>query len=398
MITLAKRINNIKESETLKINSKVIELKKKGRDICSFTVGEPDFRTPEYIVEACKRALDEGFTKYTATAGIPELRSAIADYTKRKKNVEYELKNVLVSSGAKPAIFNVLFTLIQEGDEVLIIKPYWVSYPPIVNLVKGKPVYVESRAENGFEIDFDDLVSKINKNTKAIIINSPSNPTGELITYNELCRIADIALRNDLYVISDETYCELIYDGLEHISIASLSEEIKEKSIIIDSFSKTFSMTGWRIGYAIAEAEIINAGNKVQGQILSNPTSFAQKAALSAITGDFDFLDEWKTQYIKRRNYIYDSLSSDKNVKLKRPKAAFYVFPDFSYYFDRLGIKPANERSEIFASVLLDSSGVAAIPGAAFGMDNHIRFSYATDMNTIEKGMERVRSFLNEIK
>ncbi len=397
MTALAARVYNIKESETLKINSKVIELKKAGRDICSFTVGEPDFRTPDHIIDACKKALDDGFTKYTATAGIPELRTAVSEYTRRKKHVECGMKNVLISSGAKPAIFNVLFTLIQEGDEVLIIKPYWVSYPPIVSLVKGKPVYVESRTENGFEIDFDDLLSKINKNTRAIIINSPSNPTGEIITERELHRIAEIALRYNLYIVSDETYCELIYDGHEHTSIASLSEDVKKRTIIIDSFSKTFSMTGWRIGYAVAQEEIISAGNKIQGQILSNPTSFAQKAALTAITGSFDFLEGWKAEYVERRDYIYDSLSLDRNIILKKPKAAFYVFPDVSIYYDRLGLEGEDNRSEQFASLLLEESGVACIPGAAFGMDDHIRFSYATDMNTIKKGMERVRKFLNDI-
>lgn len=397
MIRLARRISKIKESETLKINSKVIEMKKAGIDVCSFTVGEPDFKTPQHIIEACKKALDDGFTKYTATAGIPELRSAIADYTKRKKNVHYEMKNVLVSSGAKPAIFNVLFTLIQDGDEVLIIKPYWVSYPPIVSLVKGTPVYVECRANNGFEICFEDLERKINPNTKAIIINSPSNPTGEIIPDKDLERIAEIALKHNLYIISDETYCELIYDGMEHRSIASLSDEVKKNTIIIDSFSKTFSMTGWRIGYAIAEEEIIKAGNKIQGQILSNPTSFAQKAALEAITGSFDFLDDWKKQYVTRRDYICESLSSISNIRLKKPKAAFYVFPDVSYYYDKLELNEENACSEIFASLLLDEAGVAGIPGAAFGADKNLRLSYATDMETIKKGMERIKSFFNEI-
>lgn len=394
---LADRVKNIKESETLKINAKVIEMKKEGIDVCSFTVGQPDFQTPEHVVNACKDALDEGFTKYTATAGIPELRDAVAQYTRRKKNLDYRMNNVLICSGAKPAIFNTLFSLIQSGDEVLIIKPYWVSYPPIVSLVKGKPVFVECHSDRGFEIDYDDLISKINKNTKAVIINSPSNPSGEIISRKELERLAEIALKHDLYIVSDECYCELIYDGLEHTSIASLSKEVKKKTIVIDSFSKTFSMTGWRIGYAIADENIIKAGNKIQGQIFGNPTSFAQKAALKGITSPFDFLQGWKAEYIKRRDYIYESLAQIKNLKLQKPKGAFYVFPDVSYYYDKLGLGENDSPSEKFASLLLDKALIAGIPGGAFGLENHLRLSYATDMDTIKKGMERMRSFLNGI-
>lgn len=396
MIKLNDRVKNIKESETLKINAKVIELKKEGIDVCSFTVGQPDFQTPLPVVNACKEALDQGFTKYTATAGIVELREAIAQYTNRKKNVQYGMKNVLVSCGAKPAIFNVLFSLIQEGDEVLIIKPYWVSYPPIVSLAGAKPVFVECDPENNFEIDLDDMVSKINKKTKAIIINSPSNPSGELITGKCLEKIAELALKHKLYILSDECYCELIYDGHEHVSIASLSEEVKKQTIIIDSFSKTFSMTGWRIGYAVAQEGIISAANKIQGQTLSNATSFAQKGALAGITGSFDFLCDWKAEYVKRRDFLYDQLMTIKNIRLKKPRAAFYAFPDLSYYYGLLNIEGENS-SEEFAALLLDKALIACIPGIAFGMDNNIRISYATDMATIKKGMERLRFFLDEI-
>ncbi len=399
MSLLSKRAREISASVTLAITSKANELKKQGLPVISFGAGEPDFDTPEYIKNAAKKALDEGFTKYTANAGILELRKAICEKLEKENNLCYKPSQIVVSNGAKHSLFNAIFALCDDGDEVIIFSPYWVTYIDQVKLAGGKPVVVETKFEDSFRINFDELNSKITKKTKLIIVNSPSNPTGAVYPKEDLEKLAEIAIKNNLYVISDEIYEKIIYDGVKHVSIASFNSEIKKRTIVINGFSKAFSMTGWRIGYLAADEEIAKVIDDIQSHLTSNANSIAQKASYAALSQEiaFDFASIM-SKFCERRDYIVHALNSIEGVKCLAPEGAFYVFPNIKYYLGRSYNGKKIENTVDFCSILLDEAKIAIVPGDAFGDKNCVRFSYALGLNNIKEGVERFKNFLKDLK
>ncbi len=395
---LSERAMQIKPSPTLQIDAMAKAMKKEGRDIISFGVGEPDFDTPENIKEAAIKAIRDGFTKYTPVGGIDELKEAIIEKFKRDNGITYKKSEILVSCGAKHSLYNIAQSLINDGDEVIIPVPYWVSYPDQVLLNGGIPVFLKTREEDSFMMMPDDLRRAITPRTKAIIINSPSNPTGQIYREDILREIADIVVEKNIYVISDEIYEKLLYDGLRHISIASLSEEIKKRTIVVNGLSKSHAMTGWRIGYAAGSEDIIKAMTDIQSQSTSNPTSISQKAALEALRGPQDFTEMMVKEFDKRRRFIVDELNSIEGITCSMPLGAFYVFPRVSSLYGRGDGSRKIMNSQDLSMYLLEEAGVAVVPGIAFGDDNYIRLSYATSMENIKKGMERVKEAISRLR
>ncbi len=395
---LASRLSKIKPSATLAVDAKAKAMRAEGIDVVNFGVGEPDFDTPEHIKEAAIKAIQDGFTKYTPVDGIPELKEAIIDRIKQDLGVEYSLSNVLVSCGGKHSLYNIFMALVGKGDEVIIPAPYWVSYPPMVLLAEGEPVIVETREENGFKILPDELASSITPRTKAIILNSPSNPTGSLYTKEELIAIGKILLEKDIYLISDDIYYRILFDNYEFHSIVSLIPELKDKVIMVNGVSKTYSMTGWRIGYMLGPDEVITAARKIQSQSTSNPTSIAQKAAVSALNGPQDCIDEMVQEFAKRRKRILELLDELPGVTCYPPEGAFYVFPNFSAYFGKTWNGKKIEGSVSLSEFFLEEAHVALVPGEAFGADEFIRFSYATSMDRIEEGLRRIKDVLDKLE
>jgi aspartate aminotransferase len=397
-MTISRRVQQIKPSPTLTITAKAKALKAEGIDVIGFGAGEPDFETPNHIKKAAIKALEDGFTKYTPTSGIDELKDAIIRKFKRDNGLEYDRTQILVSCGGKHCVYNLAQVLFDTGDEVIIPSPYWVSYPPIVTLADAVPVILETTGRSGFKIDPDKLRRVITKRTKALILNSPCNPTGTTYTKGELKAIADIIVEQGIYVISDEIYEKIVYDGFEYVSIASLGEEIKERTIIVHGVSKTYSMTGWRIGFTAGPSSIIEAMNKIQGQSTSNPTSISQKASQEALEGPQDLVDVMVQEFQKRRNYIIARLNSLGGVTCLKPTGAFYAFPNFSSYLGKSFRGKPIEDSMDLADYLLDVARVAVVPGAAFGAEGFVRLSFATSMENIEAGMDRIEETLGELK
>ena len=387
-IRLAKRIQKINPSLTLAITAKAKKLKSEGYDIVNFAAGEPDFDTPEFIKEAAITAIKTGFTKYTPTTGIPELKKIIADKLKKDNSLVYDSSQIVVSCGAKHSIFNALFVLLNKGDEVIIPSPYWVSYPEMVNLCEGKPSFIETLPENDFKITVKDLEKYINPKTKVIILNSPSNPTGCVYTEEELRQIAQICVAKKIFVISDEVYEKIIYDNQKHISIASFDKDIYNLSITVNGLSKSCSMTGWRIGYLAGPADIVDAVSKLQDHSTSNPTSISQKAALAALNASDDFSKLMTAEFQKRRDYAIERLNKIKRVGFVKPKGAFYIF---------CNISKLKLDSLTFANRLLNEAYVALIPGIGFGRDDYVRISFATGLTDLEKGMDRIEEWLNRL-
>ncbi len=386
---LSKRAQTVQPSLTLSITAKAKEMKKKGLDVVSFGAGEPDFDTMYNIKEAAKKAIDEGFTKYTPTSGIIELKEAVVAKFRRDNWIDFKTNEVLVSTGAKQALFNVIMSLVDPGDEVIVPVPYWVSYEEMVKLAEGKCVFVNSK---NFKLDPDDLEAAITPKTKMLLLNSPSNPTGAVYEESELKKIAAICVKHGIWVVSDEIYEKLIYDK-KHVSIASLNDRIKKLTIVINGVSKTYAMTGWRIGFAAGDAEVIAAATRIQDHTTSNPSSIAQKAALAALTGPQDHIPKMVFEYKRRRDFMADRLNSVEGVVAPLPSGAFYVFANVSALYNG-EIKGSMD----FCHKLLDEAFVAAIPGVAFGDDNCVRFSYATGMANIERGLERFAKFCGKIK
>jgi len=383
---LSKRAQLINPSLTLSITARAKEMKKQGLDVISFGAGEPDFDTMINIKEAAKKAIDIGFTKYTATSGILELKEAIAAKFRRDNWLDYETGDIIVSTGAKQSLFNMIMTLIDPGDEILIPVPYWVSYEEMVKIAEGKCVFV--KPEKNLKIDPIKLEKYITSKTKMLLINSPSNPSGVIYTEKELKQIAAICVKHNIYVLSDEVYEKLIYDGKKHVSIASINDKIKELTIVVNGVSKSYAMTGWRIGYAAGAEEIIKAATRLQDHTTSNPCSIAQKAALEALNGPQDHIKKMTKEYTRRRNYMVEKLNSIRGVSAPKPDGAFYVFANISELFNNQ-IKGSMD----FCKKLLDESHVAAIPGIAFGDDQSIRFSYATGLENIKRGLDRFQKF-----
>jgi len=393
-MSLSRRVESIRPSPTLSLVARTREMKRKGMDVISFSAGEPDFDTPEGIKDAAIQAIKEGFTKYTATSGIEELRKAVVDLFKRKKGLSYKPDEILISCGAKHSLFNVAMALFNEGDEVIIPAPYWVTYPDQVVMAGAKPVIVPTPMEDNFILSPDLLEQYISEKTKAIILNSPNNPSGMVYKRENLEKIADIAVKYNLYVISDEIYGDITYDGIKQISIASLNRDIFNLTITVDGVSKSYAMTGWRIGFAAGPPHIIQAMGKIQSQSTSNPTSISQKAALEAISGNHEeFIGNLIKVYDKRRRYMVDRLNSMEGVRCLLPEGAFYVFPDISEL-----LKRANMDSSIkFCEYLLEKALVAAVPGEAFGMAGHIRLSYAISDEDIHKGLDRMEKVIKDL-
>jgi len=388
---LAGRVGKIQPSPTLAITSKAKAMKAQGIDVVGFGAGEPDFDTPDHIKAAAKKALDAGYTKYTPVPGTPELKDAILAKLSRDNGLTYGRENIIVSVGAKHSIYNVAQALLEEGDEVLIPAPYWVSYPDIALLAGATPVILPARQENGFKITPAQLDEAVSKKTRLLVMNSPSNPTGAAYTKEELQALAEVVVRRDLLVLSDEIYEKLVYDGFAFTSIASFGEEVRKRTILVNGLSKAFSMTGWRIGYVAADKELVAAMGNIQSQSTSNPVSFCDKAAIEALNGPQEFMKVWLAEFDRRRRYIVDRLNGMPGVTCLLPQGAFYVFPNFSgVYGKRTPNGKTISGSADLAAYLLDDHKVASVPGIAFGDDACQRLSYATSMKNIEKGMDRI--------
>lgn len=387
-IRLAERLKLVKPSSTLAITSKAKKLKADGFDIVNLAAGEPDFDTPDFVKEAAIDAIKQGFTKYTPTTGTPELKKLISEKLKKDNALEYEPNQIVVSCGAKHSIFNALFVLLDPGEEVLIPLPYWVSYPEMVNLCMGKPRFIKTSSENNFKVTPRQLEEQINSNTKVFILNSPSNPTGCVYSEKELADIARICVKNKVFVISDEIYEKLIYDGTKHLSIASLNKEIYDLTITINGLSKSYSMTGWRIGYLAAALDIAEAVSRLQDHSTSNPNSIAQKGAVAALRYQNGFFEKVTSEFASRRDFCIERLRAMPCITPVIPSGAFYIFCDIS----KTGIKAAD-----FANSLLEEKYVSLIPGEGFGMNNYIRISFATSLEQLKKGMDRIEEFLKEM-
>ena len=397
MSVLSDRAKSLRPSPTLAINAKAKSMQAQGIHVISFGAGEPDFDTPENIKKAAKKAIDDGFTKYTPVGGIDELKDAIINKFKRDSQLTYKRSEVIVSCGGKHSFYNLAQAIFGHGDEVIIPAPFWVSYPPMVSLAEGSPVIVATTEKNEFKITPEDLKKAITPKTKALIINSPSNPTGSAYTKKELERIAEIAISKDFFVISDEIYEKIVYDGFPFISIASLSEEMKKKTIIVHGVAKTYAMTGWRIGYTAGSEEIISAMNNIQSQSTSNPTSIAQKASVEALAGSQDEVGKMVSAFAQRRNYIVDRLNKIPGVSCYKPAGAFYVFPNFSSYYGKFYQGKKIENSTHLADFFLDVARVAVVPGVEFGADPFERLSYATSMEDIQEGVNRIEEALKKL-
>ena len=393
-LQISNRCRGIAPSPTLMIDSKAKAMKKSGIDVIGFGAGEPDFDTPEYIREAAKRALDQGMTRYTPSSGMIELRKAICGKLLRDNGLEYEPDQIVVSNGAKHSLFNVFQAIIDPGDEVMIPSPFWVSYPELVQIAGGTPVMVPGREENDFLVSASDMSRYLTPRTKAIVINSPNNPNGCVWSREMLTEIADFAVRNGLYVVSDEIYEKLVYDGVEHVSIASLGEEIKAQTFVINGFSKAYAMTGWRLGYCAGPANVMNAVSALQSHATSNPNSIAQCAGVAALSGGEDIIAAMVHEFDVRRRYIVERINAIPGLSCRMPKGAFYVMMNISGLLGAaLGDKVIRSSTD-FAELLLENARVAVVPGVGFGSDAHVRLSYATSLESIDKGLRRIEQFV----
>lgn len=384
-MNVSPRLSQISPSLTLEVTSKANALKKKGIDLVSYAAGEPDFNTPDHIVQAAHEAIDMGKTRYAPARGMPELIEAVKDKFKRGNGLDYPASSIIISCGAKHSLYNVFQAICREGDEVIIPSPYWVTYPEQVRLAGAEPLFLESLEAEGFPIDRERLVSLITPQTKAMIICSPSNPTGSGYAKEDLEFIADLAEKNDFYLVSDEIYESLVYDGFKAISIASLSQEIKERTIVVNGVSKSYAMTGWRIGYLAAPENVAKAIGSFQSHSTSAPATPSQYAALAALTGDQKCVEEMRQAFEERRNLIVGRLNGMDGISCTMPKGAFYAFPNIS----------ALGKSSLELAVdLLEQARIAVVPGIAFGADDNIRMSFANSLDNLNKGMDRLEEYI----
>ena len=372
-------------------------MKADGIDVVSFGAGEPDFDTPQHIKDAAIKSLEAGFTKYTPASGTVDLKQAIADKLKRDNGLVYDKSQIIVSLGAKHSIYNAVLATVDPGDEVIIPAPYWVSYPEIAKMAGAKCVYVDAPESNGFTVSLDALRAAVTPKTKMLILNSPSNPTGGIYSREQLEQIAALAVEKGFYVLSDEIYEKVIYDGHKHVSIASLGDDIKKLTITINGLSKAYSMTGWRLGYAAAEKEIVTAMANIQGHSTSNPVSFTQPAAVAALNGPQDVVDKMVVEFDKRRKYIVARLNDMDGITCATPGGAFYVFPNISGLFGKNYNGKVINSSDSLAEYFLNEAKVAVVAGSGFGADNYMRLSYATSMAAIEKGMDRIAEAIRKL-
>lgn len=375
-------------SLTLAIDSKAKAMRAEGIDVCGFGAGEPDFDTPEHIKEAAIKALQEGFTKYTPSAGLPELRTAISEKYAKDNNLDYKPSQVIVSNGAKQSCYNAILACCEPGDEVIIPAPYWLSYPDMVRLVGAEPVIVQTKASNSYKMTAEEFENAMTPRTKMVIINSPGNPTGSVYTREELEALVEVALTEDIFILSDEIYEKLIYDDASHVSVASLSKEAYDLTITVNGFSKAYAMTGWRLGYLGAPEAIAKVIDSLQSHSTSGPNSFAQKGAVAALKGSQQCVTDMRDEFNVRREYMYERLAAIPNLSTVKPLGAFYMLADIS----KFGLSSTN-----FADRLLSKAEVAVVPGIAFGDDKTVRLSYATDLETIKTGLDRIEQFCRTI-
>ncbi len=386
---ISQRAAALSPSLTLAIDAKAKAMKAEGQDVVGFGAGEPDFDTPQHIKDACAKALAAGFTKYTPSSGIPELRQAIADKFKKENGLNYKPSQIIVSCGGKHSCYNVIIATCQEGDEVIIPAPYWLSYPEMVKLAGAKPVILETTDQTEFKVTPEQLRAAITPRTRLLVLNSPSNPTGSVYTPDEVKAIGDVCVEKGVLIMSDEIYEHLLYDGAVHRGVATFSQAHCDHTIVVHGFAKAWSMTGWRLGFLAAPEPIAKAIDAIQSHSTSNPTSFAQKGAVAALTGPQDHLQSWLAEYAKRRTFAHQKLNSIPGISCVNSKGAFYLFPNIS----KLGLKSTD-----FCARLLEQEKVAAVPGIAFGADDYIRISYATSLANIEKGLDRLERFARTLK
>ncbi|MEG4110304.1 MULTISPECIES: pyridoxal phosphate-dependent aminotransferase [unclassified Microcoleus] len=388
MIKLAARVGEVSPSITLAIAAKAKAMKAEGIDVCSLSTGEPDFDTPEHVKAAAKQALDEGKTKYGPVAGEPQLKAAIARKLRDDNNLNYQPENIIVTNGGKHSLYNLMMALIEPGEEVIIPAPYWLSYPEMVKLASGKPVIVQTDASTGYKITPEQLSRAITPKTKLFVLNSPSNPTGMVYTPAELKALAEVIVDRDILVVADEIYEKIIYDGAQHVSIGSLGKEIFDRTLISSGFAKAYSMTGWRVGYLAGPIELIKATGTIQGHSTSNVCTFAQYGAIAALESSQESVETMRLAFAQRRQVIFELLDAIPGISCIKPDGAFYMFVNIS----KTGL-----NSLEFCDAFLEQQQVAVIPGIAFGADDHIRLSYATDLSTIKKAVERLDKFVRSI-
>lgn len=395
---LSRKSQRIEASVTLAITAKAKEMKENGIDVISFGAGEPDFNTPENIINAAIKAMQEGNTKYTNVNGILPLREAICKKFKEDNGLIYKPSQIVVSTGAKQSLANVFLAILNPGDEVIVPNPYWVSYPELIRLADGKAVFVESNETYSYKFTKENLEKVVTEKTKAIILNTPNNPTGTIYKREELIQIAEFAKKHDLIIVSDEMYEKLIYDGESHVSIASVSDDAYERTIVINGLSKSYAMTGWRLGYCGATEKIAKLMTNIQSHMTSNVCSITQYAAIEALNGPQDKVKEMIAEFEKRRNYMANTLEEMNNLSIIKPQGAFYIMINIDKCLGKeINGEKINDSMD-FSAKLLEDEKVAVIPGKAFGLDNYVRVSYATSMELIEKGLERINKFVNKLK
>lgn len=395
---LSERIGRIKPSPTLSLDTKAKALKAAGEDIINFGAGEPDFNTPAHVKEAGIQAITDDFTRYTAAGGIPELKQAVADKFQKDNNLTYTPDQIVINCGGKHTLYNIFQVLLDEGDQVVVPAPYWVSYPPCVELAGGEAVIVPARESNQFKLTAEELDQACGPKTKAVIINSPSNPTGGVYSRRDLERLGEVVLKRNLLVITDDIYERIIYDGLEFINMAYLGPELKARTIIAHGLSKTYAMTGWRMGFLAGPKEVASAVTKLQSQSTSNPCSITQKAALAALTGPDDDVVTMVKAFDERRQYVVKTLNEMAGVSCFTPGGAFYAFPNVSSHYGKMaGDQPIDHSSDL-CDYLLDKAKIAVVPGSAFGEDSCVRLSYAISLEDNKKGLDRMAEALGNLK
>ncbi len=397
-LELSKKAAAVKPSSTLAITAKAKELKAAGKDVVGFGAGEPDFDTPENICNVAIQAIKDGFTKYTPASGIVELKKAVCEKFKKFNGLEYTPEQIVISNGGKHSLTNIFTVLLNPGDEVIIPAPFWLSYPEIVKLANGVPVILKMTEKENYKLTAEALEKAITEKTKAVVINTPNNPTGSIYTEEELRAIADVVVKHDIYVVADEMYEYLVYDGEKHVSIASFGKEIYDRTITCSGLAKSYAMTGWRIGYTGSSPEIAKMMGSVQSHQTSNPNSIAQKAAVEALTGPQDSVAMMCTEFDKRRKYIYERVSKLPHVKAVEPKGAFYLFVDAGDVIGKVHKGETVDSISKMADILINEYNTAVVPCGDFGFDTHIRLSYAISLEQIEKGIDRIESFLKTLE
>jgi aspartate/methionine/tyrosine aminotransferase len=394
---ISERVNRISESPTMKVAAEAKKMRSEGINVIDLSVGEPDFPTPQNIKEAAIKAINENHTRYTVNAGTVELRKAITSKLKQDNGVEYNINEIIVSNGAKQSLFNAVHSIVYTEDEVIIPAPYWVSYPEMVNLAHGKSVIVQTDESTGFKITPKQLKNAITTHTKVLILCNPSNPTGSAYTKAELEALAEVVENESFYIVSDEIYEKLVYDDFNFVSFAALSERIKQRTVIINGVSKAYAMTGWRIGYAAGPEQVIKGINKIQSHSTSNASSISQYATIEALLGSQKAIEEMRCEFEKRRNYLYDEITSIEGITCCKPEGAFYLFPNVSAYFHKSTDVLKIENSFDLSMYLLYEAKIATVPGSAFGSEGYIRFSYATSMDNLVEAVSRLKEALGKL-